>query len=118
MELFAGLEANSFARGDADLSARTGIAANAGLAGPNAEYAEAAKFNPLARCQRLFQALEDCIYRCFCLRARQAGALNHLMNDVLLDQWSFLALRYQKPILLAGSLHHLTLKASQSNTLA
>jgi len=96
MELFAGLEAHGLAGGDADLSARTGIAADAGLAGTNAEHAEAAQFNALACCQRLFQALEDRIYRCFSLRTRQAGALNHLMNDVLLDQWSFLALRYQK----------------------
>jgi len=96
MELFAGLEAHGLAGGDADLSAGAGIAADAGLAGADAEHAEAAQFNAFTGSQRLFQAFEDRIYRCFSLGARQAGALNHLMNDVLLDQWSFLALRYQK----------------------
>jgi len=93
VQLFAGLETHGFAGGDAYLSAGAGIAADAGLAGANAEDAEAAQFEALAGREGLFKSFENRIHSRFSLGARQAGALNHLMNDVLLDQWSFLALR-------------------------
>jgi hypothetical protein len=91
VQIFARLEANGFSRGDADLGACPGIAADAGFACTDAEDAESAQFDALARCQGLFQALEDRIHRGFGLAARQARALDYMMDDVLLNQWGTLA---------------------------
>ena len=86
VQLFAGLEADSFAGGDADLSAGAGVAADAGFAGADAEDAEAAQLDALACRQGLLEALEDGVHGSLCLGARQACALNHVMNYILLDQ--------------------------------
>src|SRR5208282_3931529 len=40
-----------------------------------------------------FQTLEDRVHCRFCLGARQTRALDYVVNDVLLDQWSLLARR-------------------------
>jgi hypothetical protein len=91
MELFARLEADSLAWGDADFCTCAGIAADAGFAGADAEDAESAQFYALTRGQSLLEALEDRIHRSFCLGARQARALDYVMDDVLFNQWGILA---------------------------
>ena len=91
MQLLARFEADGFAGSDADLSAGAGIAADAGFAGADAENAKSAQFDALAGGQSLLEALEDRIHRGFCLGARQARALDYLMDDVLFNQWGNLA---------------------------
>ena len=86
VKLFARLEANGLARRDADFRSGPGVAANARLAGPDAEDAEAAQFNAVAGCQSLFEALKDGVHGGFRFGAGQPGALNDVMNDILLDQ--------------------------------
>ena len=53
MEFFAGFEADGFAGGDADFFAGAWVAADAGLAGFDAEDAEAAEFDALAAAESL-----------------------------------------------------------------
>src|SRR5581483_140451 len=91
VQFFARLKANGFARSDADLRAGAGIAADSGFARADAEDAESSQFNALAGRQGLLEALEDCIDGRLGLGTRQTGTLDHLMNDVLFDQWSLLA---------------------------
>jgi hypothetical protein len=119
VQLFAGLKSHGLAGCDADLSASPGIAANPGLASADTEHAEAAQLDAFTSRQRLFQALKDRINRRFSLGPRQAGTLNHVMNDVLLDQWSFLAMRLKKkPAESAESLYLQTLTGGQGFTAA
>ena len=87
MQLFARLEADCLAWGDADLGAGPGIAAYACFACADAEDAKSAQFNALTGGKSLLQALEDRIHRGFCLDAGQARALDYMMDDVLLNQW-------------------------------
>jgi hypothetical protein len=70
MEFFAGLEAHSFAWGDAYLSSGSRVAADACFAGADAENAKSAQFNALARGQGLFEAFEDRVHGSLCLGAR------------------------------------------------
>ena len=91
MQLFARLEANSFARGYAHFGAGARIAADTGFAGANAEDAKSAQFDALAGGQGLLQALEDRIHRSLCLGARETRALDYMMDDVLLNQRGNLA---------------------------
>ena len=86
LQFLAGLEADGFARGDADFSAGAWIAADAGLAGADAEDAEAAEFDAFSCCEGFFEALKHRIDGRFCLGSRKACALDHLMNNILLDQ--------------------------------
>jgi len=86
MKLFAGLEADGFAGGDADFGAGPGIAPYAGFARTDAEDAEAAQFDAVAGRQRLLEAFKDCIHSRFGLGPRQACALDDVMHDVLFDQ--------------------------------
>ena len=91
VKFLARLEADGFAGSDVDLSAGAGIAADAGFAGADAEDAESAQLNALACRQSLFEAFEDRVHCRFSLRARQARALDHVVNNILLDQWTHLA---------------------------
>ena len=91
MQFLAGLEADGLAGSDADLGAGAGIAADAGFAGADAENAKSAQFDALAGGQGLLQALENRIHRSLRLGARQARALDYMMDDVLLNQWGNLA---------------------------
>ena len=91
MQFLAWLEAHRLAGCDAHLGAGAGIAADAGLAGTDAEDAEAAQFDALAGGKSLLEALEYRIHGSLRLGAGQARALDHLMDDVLLNQWSNLA---------------------------
>jgi len=85
VQLLARLEPDGLARSNADFSPGAGVAPNAGFARPHTEHAKAAQLDPLAGRQSLLEALENRIHRRFCLGARQAGTLNHLMDDVLLN---------------------------------
>ena len=91
MQFFARLEAHRFSWSDADLSAGTGIAADAGFARANAEYAKPAQLNALTCCQGFFQALKHCVDCRFGLGAGQACALDHMVHDVLFNQSGHLA---------------------------
>jgi hypothetical protein len=91
VQFFAGLEAHGLAGSDADLGAGSWIAADAGFAGADAENAKPAQFDALAGCQSLLKALEDRIHRSFRLGARQARALDNVMDDVLFNQRGILA---------------------------
>ena len=86
MKLFAWLEADSFARCDADFGTRPGVAADARFARPDIEDAESAQLDTLAFGQRALQGLEHGVDGSLGLIPLQAGALNHLVNDVLFYQ--------------------------------
>src|ERR1700748_2485521 len=86
MQLFSWVEADGFPGSDGDLRTRAGSAADAGLARAYVEDAKAPEFDTLAGGQRLFQAFKDGVDRCLCLIAGEAGAFNHPVHDVLLDQ--------------------------------
>jgi hypothetical protein len=58
LKFFAGLEADGFARRDVHFFTGAGIAADAGLAGLDAEDAEAAEFDALAAAESLLQRFE------------------------------------------------------------
>jgi hypothetical protein len=81
MQFLAWFEADCLPRGYAHLSAGAGIAADTGFSRADAENAKSAQFD---------EALEDRIHRGLCLGTRQARALDYMMDDVLLNQWSTL----------------------------
>jgi hypothetical protein len=91
VQFLARFKADGFTGRNADFSPGAGIAANPGFAGTDAENAESTQFNALTRGQGLLQALKDRIHRGLCLGARQAGALDNLMDNVLFNQWGILA---------------------------
>jgi len=91
MQFLAWFETYGFARGDAHFGASAWVAADAGFAGADAEYAESAQFDALTCGQGLLKALEDRIHRGFSLGARQARALDYMMDNVLFDQRANLA---------------------------
>jgi hypothetical protein len=86
VKFLAGLEANGLAGGDADLGSGAGIAADTGLPGTDIEDAKAAQFDALALGERALEGFEYGIDSSLGLIALQAGALNHLVNDVLFYQ--------------------------------
>jgi hypothetical protein len=86
VKLFAGFEANGFAGGNADLRASAGVAPETRFAGTDVEDTKAAQFDALAIGERALESLEYGIDSSFGLIPLQAGALNHLVNDVLLYQ--------------------------------
>jgi len=107
VQFLAGLEAHRFSGSDADFGSGAGIATDAGFAGANAEDAESAQFDALTCGQSLFEALEDRVDGCFSLGARQTGALDYVMDDVLFNQWGNLAGATDMTVLLltGGMLH-------------
>jgi hypothetical protein len=86
VELFAGFEADGFAGGDADFGAGSGIAADSGFAGSDAEDAESAQLNAIAGCQGLFETFKDGVHGRFRFGPRQPCSLDDVMDDILLDQ--------------------------------
>ena len=86
VQLFARLEANGFAWGDADLGAGARVAADAGFAGTDAEDAEAPELDAIAGSESVFQTFEDCIDGCLSLGSRQACPFDHVVDNILLDQ--------------------------------
>ena len=91
MQFLAGLEPNCFSGSNADLGSGAGIATDSGFASADTENAKSTQFDALACGQSLFQAFKDRVDGRLGLRARQAGAFDDLMNDVLFNQWSTLA---------------------------
>jgi hypothetical protein len=97
MEFLAGFESNCFAWGNANFGTGSRIASNAGFTRTYAEDAKTAQFDSVARGQRLFQPFEyrvDCRFR---LCARQTGALDDVMHDILLDQSRRLSIEKLRP---------------------
>jgi len=86
VKLFTGFEANGFAGGDADLGAGAGVASDPCFAGTDVEDAKAAQFDAPAFGERALESLEYGIDSSLGLIPLQAGALNHLVNDVLFYQ--------------------------------
>ena len=86
VEFFAGLESDRFAWGNAYFSARAGIAANTGFARADAEDTKSAQFDALACRESLFQTLEDRVDCGLGLSSGQTSALDHVMDNVLLNQ--------------------------------
>ena len=91
MKLLPWLKADRFSRSNAYLGAGARIAANAGFAGADAENAKSAQFDALTGGQGLLEALENGIHRSLRLGPRKAGALDNMMDDVLLNQRGNLA---------------------------
>ncbi len=86
MQFFAGFEPNRLARRDINHRSGPRIASDTSLAGPHIEDAKASQLNAVTTSQRLLQALKHRVYSCFRLVARQAGAFNDVMNNVLFYQ--------------------------------
>jgi hypothetical protein len=85
MELFAGLEADSLARGDGDLGACSRIASDAGLSRFDGKYAKASELDAVACYKGLLHAVEDCIYGSFCFSPWQARAFDNPLYKILLN---------------------------------
>ncbi len=81
-----GLKRTALAGRNGNLRAGARVAANAGLAGADAEDAEAAQLDAVACGERLLEPFEDRIHGGLSLGARQAGTLDNVMYDVLLNQ--------------------------------
>jgi hypothetical protein len=86
MKLFAGFEADRFAGSDADLGAGAGVASDAGFARADVKDAKAAQLDALTFGEGALEGLEYGIDRGLGFVALQAGALNHLVNNVLFYQ--------------------------------
>jgi len=91
VQLLAGLEAHSFAGSNADFGPSSRIAANSGFPGTDAEDSKAAQLDTFPGGESLLQAFEHGVYGCLSLGARQARALDYVMDDVLLDHCRYLA---------------------------
>jgi hypothetical protein len=86
MHFLARFEADSSPRNDSNLGAGARITSDTGLTRPDIEDAETPQLNPVARAERTLQAVEDGIHCRFDLVPREAGALDHSLDDVLFDQ--------------------------------
>ena len=86
VEFLAGFETNGFAGSDADFGSGAGIAADSGFARTDVEHPKAAQLDALAVGEGPLQSLEHRIDSGLGLIALQAGAFNHLVNDVLFYQ--------------------------------
>jgi hypothetical protein len=85
LEFFAGFEAYGFAGRDADFFAGAGVAADAGLAGLDAEDAEAAEFDALAAAEGLFQGIENRFDGLLGFGAADESLGDNRIHDVQLD---------------------------------
>ena len=88
MELFTGLEADSFAWGYGDFCAGSWVTPDAGFARLYGEDSEATELDAVACHERLLHAFEDGVHGGFSLGTRQAGSLHNPLNEVLLDHLS------------------------------
>jgi hypothetical protein len=95
LKFFAGLEAHGFAGRDVDFFAGTGIAADAGLAGLDAEDAEAAEFDALAAAEGLLERLEHGFDGLLRLGAADVRGGDDGVYDVQLDHTSLRRIRGQ-----------------------
>jgi hypothetical protein len=85
MQLFAGLEADRFARSDRDFGACSRIAADASLPWLDGEDAKTTQFDAVASNESSFHALEDCVHCSLCFGSWQASSLNHPLYQILLN---------------------------------
>lgn len=86
MQFFARLKADGLAGRDRSLGAGARIAANPGLAWAYVKDAKTTQFNALSLRHGLFQALKYGVDGVLCLGARQSGAVDHAMQNVLFNQ--------------------------------
>jgi hypothetical protein len=86
VKLFTGLEADRLTGGDTDFSAGAGVATNAGLARADVEDAKTTQLYPLTFSESAFERLKDGVDSRFGFISLQAGAFDHLVNDVLFYQ--------------------------------
>jgi hypothetical protein len=86
VEFLPRLETNGFSGSDADLRAGAGIASDTGLSRTYIENAEPAQLNALALGKGPLEGFEYGVDGSLRLIALKAGALNHLVNDVLFYQ--------------------------------
>ncbi len=86
MQVLAGLEANGLAGGNGDFSASAGVATNTGLARLNCKDAKAAKFNAVAFAKGGLHGFEDGVHGRLRFCARETGAFDDSLDEVLLDQ--------------------------------
>jgi hypothetical protein len=86
VQFFAGLESHGFAGRDADLGTGAGVAPDSGFAWAHAKNAKTAQFDAVSCSEGEFESFKDGVYSRFSLGPRQASALDHVMNDILLDQ--------------------------------
>jgi hypothetical protein len=93
VEFFAGLEADGFTRGDGDFGTGPRIAAYAGFARLDGEYAKAAEFDAVTLDQALLHGLEDGIDCRFGLGPDQPGTLYDTLNQILLDHLALACFR-------------------------
>ena len=85
MEFFAGLEADGLSGRNVDFFAGAGIAADAGLAGLDAEDAEAAELDALAAPEGLLEGFENCFDSLLGFRATDKSLGDNRIDDVQLD---------------------------------
>ncbi len=85
LEFFAGLEADGLAGGDGYLGAGARVAADACLAGFDAEDAEAAEFDAVAVREGLLHGFKDGVNGGLGFGAGKSGALHYTLDEVLLD---------------------------------
>ncbi len=88
MQIFPGLEADSFAWGYGDFGTGARVASDAGFARLDGEDAEAAKLDAVALHEALFHGFEDGIDCRFGFGADEAGTVDDALNEILLDQWA------------------------------
>jgi len=85
LQLFAGLEADCFARGNINFLTGAGVATDARLARLDVEDAETAEFDPASAAQGGLQSFKNGFHGLFGLRARYAGTGDDCVYDVELD---------------------------------
>ncbi len=85
LKLFAGFEADGFARRDVDFFAGAWIAADAGFAGLDAKDAEAAELDSLAAAESLLEGFEDGFDGLLGFGAADVRRGDDGINDVQLD---------------------------------
>jgi hypothetical protein len=92
LEFFARLEADGFARRDADFFTGAWVAADAGFAGLDAEDAEAAEFDALAAAESLLQGIENRFHGLLGFGAADESLCDNRIHDVQLDHTRLLLL--------------------------
>ena len=85
MKLLARLEADGLSRSDRDFGAGAWVAPDSGFSRFDSEDTKATELDAISFNQRPFHAFEDGVDRCFCLGARQSGAFDNPLYQVLLD---------------------------------
>jgi len=85
LQLFAGFEANGFARWDGHLFTGAGIATYAAFPRFDYEHTEPAQFDPLAAGQGFFHGMEKGIDSLLGLHLWHAGPISYTIDNVQFD---------------------------------